>query len=694
MRAALTCGSLRSRLMLPVLLAAGPATILVLLTAAAWRQHELRDAMAVAVQTGRHTASVHTQALGQARRSLAGIATAIAKRPPAAALQEVFNAAIGADTLFQTVGVFDADGQVAYASSSLDPVTQGRLRSLSESWAMDAVAASDYDVDPRSGRLIALIAASVPAPDAGARRIVFATVALSWLHDPSALRLLPAGSVIRIVDRRARVMARVPHEGKDIDETPDAAVVRVALTTSREGPTAPIELVSRDGSVPELGSTAPDALFMTISMPKRAATAEADRLLGYTTIALLFSCVFAGALAWVSSDRLSRDVNALVAMTTRLADGDLGVRVDLKESAPELKRLAQRLDRLAVQSADREREIARRHDHTLQKLSSALEQTADSVFITDREGVIEYVNPAFEAMTGYTRDETIGQTPRLFSSRSHDRKFYEGLWTTILSGQVYRAIVTNRAKDGRLFNEDQTITPIRDAAGTITNFVSTGRDITERRRTEQALRHLNSELENEAGRIAALLHDEAGQFLAFAHITLADVARDVPADLRDRIQEVRRHLDHAEEQLRRVSHELHPRMLDDLGLGQAVRFLSETFSRRSGVPVEVDTTVETASPRALETVCYRLVQEALTNVGKHAKATRVSIQLVRDAGQLCCSIADDGVGFDVAAVAERADFSLGLTLIKDRFEAVGGTLTIVSAPGRGTQLRASAPLES
>jgi PAS domain S-box-containing protein len=433
---------------------------------------------------------------------------------------------------------------------------------------------------------------------------------------------------------------------------------------------------------------------MLIRMPNAAATAAADRLIQQTALGLLFSCMFAGAVAWVSSDRLSRDVDALVTTTTRLAAGDRSARAEVKGSVPELVRLAASIDRLAAISLQRERDVAARHDHTLLKLSSAVEQTADSVFITNRAGVIEYVNPAFVALTGYTHDEAVGQTPRLFASGAHDRRFYDELWTTILSGRVFRTIVTNRARDGRLFNEDQTITPIRDAAGTITHFVSTGRDITERRRAEQALRRLNSELENEAGRIAALLHDEAGQFLAFAHITLADVARDVPAAMRDRILEVRHHLTQAEEQLRRVSHELHPRMLDDLGLAKAVRFLGETFSRRAGIPVDVTVEVAAAPPRAVETVFYRLVQEALTNIGKHAKAGRVTIRMARVGGLLHCSISDDGVGFDVDAVAGRENFSLGLTLIKDRFEAVGGTLTIASTPGLGTQLRASAPLES
>jgi PAS domain S-box-containing protein len=692
--------TLRSRLILPVLIAAGPATVLVVLTARAWRMHEIADATSAALQVARQTAVVHTRAIRHAQQTLATVAAALVADPTSAIdrdRQHVLRAAAGDFALFDNLGIVEPDGRIVDAVRQLDPDTERRVRALvAASGARVRVGhPNEYVVDPHSDRIHALLAAPVPAAPLTSPRVVFATVELAWLHDATSLGALPEGTVITVLDRSGRVLVRLADAALPAGRSA-ATAVRAVLTSAGGISTAvAVEAVSVTAApAPPAASARADDLDMLIRMPNAAATAAADRLIQQTALGLLFSCMFAGAVAWVSSDRLSRDVDTLVTTTTRLAAGDRSARAEVKGSVPELVRLAASIDRLAAISLQRERDVAARHDHTLLKLSSAVEQTADSVFITNRAGVIEYVNPAFVALTGYTHDEAVGQTPRLFASGAHDRRFYDELWTTILSGRVFRTIVTNRARDGRLFNEDQTITPIRDAAGTITHFVSTGRDITERRRAEQALRRLNSELENEAGRIAALLHDEAGQFLAFAHITLADVARDVPAAMRDRILEVRHHLTQAEEQLRRVSHELHPRMLDDLGLAKAVRFLGETFSRRAGIPVDVTVEVAAAPPRAVETVFYRLVQEALTNIGKHAKAGRVTIRMARVGGLLHCSISDDGVGFDVDAVAGRENFSLGLTLIKDRFEAVGGTLTIASTPGLGTQLRASAPLES
>ncbi len=124
------------------------------------------------------------------------------------------------------------------------------------------------------------------------------------------------------------------------------------------------------------------------------------------------------------------------------------------------------------------------------KLSRALEQTADSVVITDKEGVIEYVNPAFETTTGFTRAEAVGRKPNIVKSGRHGQAFYERLWSTILKGEVFSDVMVNRKKDGALYYEEKTITPLKDAKGNITHFVSTGKDITERMQTQERLHHL------------------------------------------------------------------------------------------------------------------------------------------------------------------------------------------------------------
>jgi diguanylate cyclase (GGDEF)-like protein/PAS domain S-box-containing protein len=124
------------------------------------------------------------------------------------------------------------------------------------------------------------------------------------------------------------------------------------------------------------------------------------------------------------------------------------------------------------------------------KHARALDQSADSVMITDRNGSIEYVNPAYENITGYSREELIGQNPRIVNSGKQDDAFYKRLWETILAGEVFRDVLINRAKDGSLYYEEKTIAPLLDSDGKIASFVSTGKDITERVETQERMYYL------------------------------------------------------------------------------------------------------------------------------------------------------------------------------------------------------------
>ena len=131
-----------------------------------------------------------------------------------------------------------------------------------------------------------------------------------------------------------------------------------------------------------------------------------------------------------------------------------------------------------------------RTEEQMRKLSSALEQIADSVVITDRQGIIEYVNPGFEKTTGYSRDEALGQTPRLVKSGKQGAAFYKKLWDTILAGDVFSEVFVNRHKDGSLYYEEKTISPLKGPAGQVTHFVATGKDVTERMQAQERLQHM------------------------------------------------------------------------------------------------------------------------------------------------------------------------------------------------------------
>ncbi len=208
------------------------------------------------------------------------------------------------------------------------------------------------------------------------------------------------------------------------------------------------------------------------------------------------------------------------------------------------------------------------------------------------------------------------------------------------------------------------------------------------------LRRLNESLESETRRIARALHDESGQLLAAVHIQLRQMARGLSPGAQFNLTEIETLLEQVEQQLRNFSHELRPTVLDDYGLVPALQTLAEKFSKRFDLPVNVDGKVNPRLTRSVEAAMYRVTQEALNNVARHAKASRVSIRLWRIPGEFHCCIRDDGVGFDPAAVAKGSRNTLGLLGIRERLTVLGGTLEIESAPQQGTELRIFVPVEA
>ncbi len=205
-------------------------------------------------------------------------------------------------------------------------------------------------------------------------------------------------------------------------------------------------------------------------------------LLGFVSLAAFGAAVIGGEVF------VLRPIRTLRSSLDRLAAGDLSARAQLATGAPGLSELGSAVNAMAIALEARQRE--RDHaDEVLRTLSTALEQSPENVIVTDRDGRIEYVNTAFETLTGYSRAEAIGQTPRILKAvGKYKQDFYAKLWETILRGEIFEAVFLNGKKNGDVFYEEKTIAPVRDAHGTITHFVSTGKDITERQRATVALK--------------------------------------------------------------------------------------------------------------------------------------------------------------------------------------------------------------
>lgn len=207
-------------------------------------------------------------------------------------------------------------------------------------------------------------------------------------------------------------------------------------------------------------------------------------------------------------------------------------------------------------------------------------------------------------------------------------------------------------------------------------------------------------LEEERRRIARELHDEAGQALTTLVITLEMTERALPAEqaeVRERLGFARETAVRTLDEIRRIMGDLRPSVLDDLGLVPALRAYIKNKLQPLGLDVELEVTgLEERLPESLETVLFRCVQEAVTNVLKHAGATRVDIRVRRLPGRVLAEVSDNGRGFDPEAVKAKAmsrSGGFGLVGMEERVSLAGGTLLVLSRPGGGSTVRVEVPLQ-
>jgi len=173
----------------------------------------------------------------------------------------------------------------------------------------------------------------------------------------------------------------------------------------------------------------------------------------------------------------------------------------------------------------------KRAESNMRLQSAALQAAANAIVITDKSGTIEWVNPAFTMLTGYSAEEAIGRNPReLVKSRVHDRAFFKRLWQTILKGEVWRGQIMNRHKDGTLYPEGQTITPVKDADGEITHFIAIKRDLTEHRKLEEQLQHAQKmeSIGTLAGGIAHDFNNILSAIIGYGQFSLLKMPADDP----------------------------------------------------------------------------------------------------------------------------------------------------------------------
>jgi PAS domain S-box-containing protein len=324
-----------------------------------------------------------------------------------------------------------------------------------------------------------------------------------------------------------------------------------------------------------------------------------------------------------------------------------------------------------------------------------VENANDAIFTLDLDGRLASINRAGEQLIGYGLDDARHLTLEdIVAPESAALIRRLRAHATERPGERMRHELEIVASDGRLIPVEVSTRGLFDGE-TLVGLQGIARDITDQRNAETALRHLNHHLEEKAKRIAHALHDEAGQLLASVYLRVAEIADELSPPARRSVEDLRTLLDQVDDQIRRLAHELRPTLLDDLGLVPACQFLAEGVSKRARLKVTVAGSTGGRLHSDVETALYRVAQEALTNVARHARATSATVSFERSGPTLRGCIRDNGVGFDVQAVIQQTGRrGLGLIGMRERLVAVGGRLHVRSAPGEGTSVEFDVPVES
>lgn len=344
------------------------------------------------------------------------------------------------------------------------------------------------------------------------------------------------------------------------------------------------------------------------------------------------------------------------------------------------------------------------------ELKRSLKELADIKFaldassivaITDAGGKIIYANDTFCEISKYSRDELLGQDHRIINSGYHPKEFIRNLWRTIAAGKVWKGEIRNRAKDGTYYWVDTTIVPFLNERGKPYQYVAIRNEITKRKEMEEDLKELPQKIiqaqEKERERISREIHDDLGQSLVTFKILLQSVLLRPASDSNQKGKSAEKLIDDISkiiEKTRHLTATLRPSTIDVLGLTTALKVLIEEFERKNSnikfACDHLDEIMFEGDPINF----YRIIQEALTNVVKHAKATKVTIDIKIAADQMVLTIKDNGQGFPIAeGPYQRGTQGLGLSIMRERARLLKGEIEIKSNPRQGTNITLAVPIQ-
>lgn len=336
------------------------------------------------------------------------------------------------------------------------------------------------------------------------------------------------------------------------------------------------------------------------------------------------------------------------------------------------------------------------------RLGGLLDSAMDGVISIDAQQRIVLYNRAAEKIFGWPASQVMGQRlemliPERFRAGHAAQVLQFGRTGTTSRRMGGRTVIYGLRANGEDFPLDASISQLATRDGPLYTVIL--RDVTERVRAQEELAAFAAEAsgvrEQEKSRIARELHDELAQSLTALKMDTIWVRQNLKVDPDGafaKLSEMLAMLDASVAATRRIASDLRPLVLDDLGLVPAIEWAVQNFSQRTGIPcaLEADEALELQEPYA--TAVFRIVQESLANVGKHARAKQAWVRVAREGHVMLLEVRDDGVGFDTGGA--RKPQSLGLVGLRERAHLLKGELQVTSGPAQGTTVRARIPVQA
>lgn len=352
-----------------------------------------------------------------------------------------------------------------------------------------------------------------------------------------------------------------------------------------------------------------------------------------------------------------------------------------------------------------------RNDDQNALLAEAFRHLSSGLVITDprqSDNPLIYVNSGFSQLTGFDASEALGRNCRFLQGPETGEEVVLAMRQAIEKKVPFRGLVQNYRKDGTPFSNALIITPMFDEVGEVAHYVGTLNDVSTSREQLRALAaHATRAREAERTSIAREIHDELGQALTALKMDLAWIdkrllqcfapfqtleATNSSQELHGRARAMITLTEDTIGTVRRIATQLRPALLDDLGLEAAAEWQVKDFAARTGIVCDFKSTLgERELPPAIATAGFRILQEALTNVARHAEATRVRVRLGRKNNELHLEVRDNGSGIQPQRLANVR--SLGLLGMRERALGLGGSVEIAPTKIRGTGVTARIPLK-